>query len=135
MEDEKKGFVVKDKRMFGESGEVRAEEESQAKAAAEEPELSSTDPKAAEGPEDDYMPEVNFYNFIVSLSTTALYHFGDFSDPDTNNAETNLPAAKQLIDTISMLKDKTKGNLEPDELNLIEGVLFELRMRFVKETS
>ncbi|MCG6536168.1 MAG: DUF1844 domain-containing protein [Syntrophales bacterium LBB04] len=133
MEEGSKGFVVKDKRIFGEGGDVRPEEEQAVKAEA--PDFGPGQPEAAEGPEEDYLPEVNFYNFIVSLSTTALYHFGDFSDPGTDKAEKNLPAAKQLIDTISMLKDKTAGNLAADELNLIEGVLFELRMRYVKETS
>lgn len=135
MEEEKKGFVVKDKRIFSEGGDVRAGEEPAAKEEAEKPDVGPDEPNEADRTEDDYLPEINFYNFIVSLSTTALYHFGDFSDPGADKVEKNLPAAKQLIDTITMLKNKTEGNLEGNERTLIDGVLFELRMRYLKETS
>jgi hypothetical protein len=125
-EEEKKGFVVKDKRIFGDGGEMRAEEEPAVKKVAE---------PADDRPETDYLPEINFYNFVVSLSTTALFHFGDFADPGTNKVEKNLSAAKQIIDTLAMLKDKTAGNLDENENNLIDGALYELRMRYVKETA
>jgi hypothetical protein len=127
-EEEKKGFIVKDKRIFGNGGEVRAEEEPAAKTvsepAAEQANDSSEASPEQEGPETDYQPEVNFYNFVVSLSTTG-----------TNKAEKNLSAAKQIIDTLSMLKDKTAGNRDAQENDLIEGALYELRMRYVKETA
>ena len=134
-EEEKKGFVVKDKRIFGDGGEMRAEEEPAVKKVAEPADDSSAAPPEQDRPETDYLPEINFYNFIVSLSTTALFHFGDFADPGTNKAEKNIPAAKQIIDTIAMLKDKTAGNRDENENNLIEGALYELRMRYVKETA
>jgi hypothetical protein len=134
-EEEKKGFVVKDKRIFGDGGEMRAEEEPAAKTAAEPADDSSDATPAQDRPETDYLPEINFYNFVVSLSTTALFHFGDFADPGTNKVEKNLSAAKQIIDTLAMLKDKTAGNLDENENNLIDGALYELRMRYVKETA
>lgn len=130
-EEEKKGFVVKDKRIFGDSGEMRAEEGPAVEPAPD----SSTAPHEHDRPETGYLPEINFYNFIVSLSTTALFHFGDFADPGTNKAEKNLIAAKEIIDTLAMLKDKTAGNRDENENNLIEGALYELRMRYVKETA
>jgi hypothetical protein len=138
-EEEKKGFVVKDKRIFGDSGEIHAEEEPAVKKVAEpaaEPvKDNSTALPEQDRPDTDYLPEINFYNFIVSLSTTALFHFGDFADPSTSKAEKNLPAAKEIIDTLAMLKDKTAGNRDENENNLIEGALYELRMRYVKETA
>lgn len=138
-EEEKKGFVVKDKRIFGDGGEIRAKEEPAAKKVAEpaaEPANDSpTAPPEQDRPETDYLPEINFYNFIVSLSTTAFFHFGDFADTNTNKAEKNLIAAKEIIDTLAMLKDKTAGNRDENENNLIEGALYELRMRYVKETA
>lgn len=132
MEEEKKSFVVKDRRVFSESGEARAAEEPAAKPTA--------GPSAApvEAPADQaeagaaYMPEVNFANFIISLSSTALFHFGEFQDP-AQKAEKNLPAAKDIIDTLVMLKNKTSGNLDEREKNILEGVLYELQMRYVKE--
>ncbi|OHE24001.1 MAG: hypothetical protein A2Z43_00965 [Syntrophobacterales bacterium RBG_19FT_COMBO_59_10] len=78
---------------------------------------------------------MNFTGFIFSLSTTAMYHFGDFPDPVTKETKRNLPAAKQTIDILSILKTKTEGNLDEDEKQLLDGILFELRMRFVKEMS
>lgn len=139
MGEDKKGFVVKDKRIFGDSGEIRAAEEPTTKTVAEPATERANDNSAAppeqDGPETDHLPEINFYNFVVSLSTTALFHFGDFADPGTNRAEKNLPAAKEIIDTLAMLKDKTAGNRDENENNLIEGVLYELRMRYVKETA
>lgn len=138
-EEDKKGFVVKDKRIFGDGGEIRAEEEPAAKTAAESiseaANDSATAPPEQDRPETDYQPEINFYNFVVSLSTTALFHFGDFAEPSADKVEKNLPAAKQIIDTLSMLKDKTSGNRDAQENDLIEGALYELRMRYVKETA
>jgi hypothetical protein len=134
MEEEKKGFVIKDKRIFDESGQTRGAEEApktetEEKMAAETPDA---EPEKEMG-KDEYLPEINFPSFIISLSTTALFHFGDFPDPETKKAEKNLTAAKQIIDTLSMLKSKTEGNLNENEQNLIDGALYELRMRYVKE--
>jgi hypothetical protein len=147
MEEEKKekGFVIKDRRHFDESGSVRKEEEAQQKeqkpaAAAEptQPKQEGTTHATQEEPthatqEDAPFPEINFANFIFSLSTTAMYHFGDIPDPVTKEARRNLAAAKQTIDILSILKTKTEGNLDEGERELLDGVLFELRMRFVKE--
>jgi hypothetical protein len=132
MEEKKKepGFVVKDKRLFDESGKERPQE-APSFSAGEKPDVqenSSSSPKA----ESDY-PQVTFTNFVLSLSTSALFHFGDFPDPEGGKTEKNLPAAKQTIDILDMLKEKTKGNLDENENNLIQGALYELKMRFVKE--
>jgi hypothetical protein len=133
MEEKKKdsGFVVKDKRLFDESGKERPQEEAQSSTAEEKPkvqESSPTEPKQ----ESDY-PQVNFTNFVLSLSTSALFHFGDFPEHEGGASEKNLPAAKQTIDILDMLNEKTKGNLNENENNLIKGVLYELKMRYVKE--
>jgi hypothetical protein len=138
MEDEKKekGFVIKDRRVFDESGSVRMEEVKKAEEKKPEapPEEIKIPPKAEVDPETDQgpFPEVNFVSFIFSLSTTAMYHFGDFPDPVTKESRRNLPAAKQTIDILSILKTKTEGNLDEDEKQMLDGILFELRMRFVK---
>lgn len=133
MEEEKKGFVVKDKRIFDESGGIREEEVRKAETEEKKAEEMPEDKPGKETGEDGYLPEMNFYNFIVSLSSSALFHFGDFPDPATKKAEKNLPAAKQTIDILALLKTKTEGNLDESEKNLIDGLLYELRMRYVKE--
>jgi hypothetical protein len=136
MEEEKgeKGFVIKDKRMFDESGDVRTEEMNKKEEEIPDKGVSSeTGSDNSKKPADEHYPEVNFASFILSLSTSAMYHFGDFPDPVSKKAERNLPAAKQTIDILSMLRDKTMGNLDDGEKSLIDGMLFELRMRYVKE--
>jgi len=134
MEDEKKekGFVIKDKRIFDESGEARKEELKKEEALTED---RPKEKKREETVREEYVPEVTFSNFILSLSTTVLYHFGDFPDPATNKAEKNLTAAKQTIDMLNMLKNKTVGNLDNNEKELLDGILYELMMRYVKEKA
>jgi hypothetical protein len=134
MEDEKKekGFVIKDKRIFDESGEARQEELKKEEATAED---RPPEKKREETAQEEYIPEVTFSSFVLSLSTTVLYHFGDFPDPATNKAEKNLTAAKQTIDMLNMLKNKTVGNLDNNEKELLDGILYELMMRYVKEKA
>ena len=136
MKEKKKkdsGFVVKDKRLFAESGEARPQEETNGPASTEAPKPQET-PETATTQEADY-PQVNFTNFVLSLSTSAIFHFGDFPDPEGGKAQRNLPAAKQTIDILDMLNEKTKGNLNEPENKLIQGVLYELKMRYVKEKA
>jgi hypothetical protein len=135
MEEKKKdsGFVVKDKRLFDESGNEQPQEEAQSSTAEEKPKdqaSARTEPKQ----ETDY-PLVTFTKFVLSLSTSALFHFGDFPEHEGGASEKNLPAAKQTIDILDMLKEKTRGNLDENETNLIQGALYELKMRYVKEKA
>jgi len=140
MEEEEKGFSVKDKRIFDESGDVRKEEPQKEKETklGEEKEKEQVPPPEAEQQEqryEDNYPEVNFASFVISLSTSAMYHFGDFPDPATKEAQKNLSAAKQTIDILGMLKMKTEGNLDENEKSILEGLLYELRLRYVKEKT
>lgn len=77
------------------------------------------------------MPEVTFAGFILSLNTTALYHLGELSHPETGDMIVDLELVKHTIDTISMLREKTKGNLDKDEIELISTILYDLKMRYV----
>lgn len=141
MEEEKKekGFVIKDRRHFDESGDLRKEEEAKAeeKKVVDTAEETVHQPKEAADHENEEAspPEMNFASFIFSLSTTAMYHFGDFPDPVTKESRCNLPAAKQTIDILSILRTKTEGNLEEGEKEMLDGILYELRMRYVKEMT
>jgi hypothetical protein len=84
--------------------------------------------------EDSQQPSgIDFAGFVLSLATTAAVQFGDIPDPNTGErAEPNLPAAGQMIEILTMLQAKTKGNLLPPEAQLIDDLLYELRMRFVQ---
>lgn len=79
------------------------------------------------------MPEVNFSTFVMSLNASALASFGALNDPVTGKKNVNLSAGKQTIDILAMLKEKTSGNLTSDELKLLDNVIYELRMIYVKQ--
>ncbi|UCD86170.1 MAG: DUF1844 domain-containing protein [Deltaproteobacteria bacterium] len=81
------------------------------------------------------LPEMNFSNFILSLSTSVLIHLGEIPDPLSNQKQKNLPFAKQTIDILEILKDKTKGNLEKEEERLLDNLLYDLRMKYVQEAK
>ena len=76
---------------------------------------------------------ISFAAFVLSLAHTAAVHFGDIPDPVSGErAETNLPAAQQMIDILALLEAKTRGNLTAEERQLLEQILYELRLRFVE---
>ncbi len=74
--------------------------------------------------------EPNFSIFISSLSMQTLIFLGEIDNPFTQKRDKNLDQAKYMIDTLAMLKEKTKGNLSGHEANLIDNVLYELRMKY-----
>jgi uncharacterized protein DUF1844 len=79
------------------------------------------------------MSDLSFTSFVISLATTAAIHFGDVPDPTTGTSpEPNLDGAAQMIDILSLLEEKTRGNLTPEERQVLDQVLYELRMRFVQ---
>ena len=79
--------------------------------------------------------EINFVAFVLSLAHTAAVHFGDVPDPASGaRAQPNPPAAQQMIDVLSLIEEKTRGNLTAEERQLLDQVLFELRLRYVEIT-
>jgi len=79
------------------------------------------------------MPALSFTAFVVSLATTAAIHLGDVADPATGERpEVNLEGAGQMIEILSLLDEKTRGNLTAEERQILEQVLYELRLRFVE---
>ncbi|MCB9772557.1 MAG: DUF1844 domain-containing protein [Candidatus Omnitrophica bacterium] len=86
----------------------------------------------AEGEEPSDSMEINFINYISSLAFQALIFLGELPNPlDDSKMEKNLPQAKFLIDTLIMIREKTKGNLTPEEDNLISATVYELQTKFV----
>lgn len=76
---------------------------------------------------------LSFAAFVLSLVHTAAVHFGDVPDPVSGQrAEINLPAAQQMIDILALMELKTRGNLSAEERQLIDQVLYELRLRFLE---
>ncbi len=82
------------------------------------------------------MPELSFTAFVLSLASTAAIHLGDLADPATGQTlEPNLEGAAQMIEILMLLETKTKGNLTAEERQVLEQILYELRMRFVEASG
>ena len=122
----KKGFRVVDKRTAAET----SEKEEKIKKETKAPEKEARKEATTEQPPP--VPEVTFSAFVYSLSTSALVHLGEIAEPISEKMDKNLPLAKQTIDILGILQEKTKGNLTPDEENLLNSFLYDLRMRYVK---
>jgi hypothetical protein len=79
------------------------------------------------------IPKIDFSTFAISLGTSALYHMGVVGETEGGDRPPkNLALARQTIDTLEMLEEKTRGNLGEQEAKLMESLLYELRMRFVE---
>ncbi len=88
----------------------------------------------ASGPEggDQELPAIDFATFVLSLSHSALVHLGDAPDPSGGPAKRDVAMAKQTIDLLAVLQEKTEGNLSGEEERLLDQVLYDLRMRYVE---
>ncbi len=126
-EEEGRGFVVIDRR--------GVEDEDEPEASAPTTEAA---PPAEESEPEARISEMDFSTLVHSFAISALYHMG--AAPPTPEApdtapEVNLPLARQNIDILRVLEEKTRGNLSDEEHQLLEGVLYEVRMRFVEASK
>lgn len=130
---EKRGFKVEDRRRFAESGETRTEAPESlptgGSAASVAPAGAHTAPPRSAAPPP---MDLSFSTFVISLSTQALAHLGEIEGPVDRRRAIDLGAAKQLIDILGILKDKTKGNLDTMEAGLLDKVLYDLRLCYVE---
>jgi hypothetical protein len=81
------------------------------------------------------LPKIDFSTFTLSLATSALFHMGMTEGPEGSKGEANLSLARQTIDTLELLQDKTRGNLSEEEDKLLQTVLYEIRMVFVSSSE
>lgn len=141
--EEKGGFKVHDRRIFTPEGSIRnnreeeiePEEISQAKAP-ETPELESeTREKEPAAQPDEPEEAMNFSSLLLFLATTGMVHLGEIPEPTTGHRSENLEGARQMIDLLTILMEKTEGNLSAEEARLIENLLYELRMKFMEKSK
>ena len=132
---DKKDFIIKDKRIFAEKDQDQETKEESAKPPKEEVTASKSEETAApkEDTTDYQLPKINFATFIFSLNSSVLVQLGLIEDPATGKKTKNLPLAKQTIDILGMLEEKTRGNLAKDEETMLKNILYDLRMIYVKE--
>jgi hypothetical protein len=130
-----KDFIIKDKRIFAEGSEDKEAAKQKAEPETEKPKDTAPEKEAAKEQErtEYQLPEINFATFIFSLNHSVLVHLGVTEDPVTGKKEKNLPLAKQTIDILGMLEEKTKGNLTKDEEIMLKNMLYDLRMIYIKE--
>ncbi len=81
------------------------------------------------------LPPANFVTLVSSLASQVLMSLGGYEDPETKKPIVDLALAKHAIDTLAMLEEKTSGNLSDEEKNLMERVLYEVRMHYVQITE
>lgn len=138
-EEDKKDFVVKDRRIFSEDPPTQGQDSATSPsrepsdAVDTESDAAASDDDAGGGHTETPLPEINFSTFVMSLNGSALVHLGLIEDPSSDQKSKNLPMAKQIIDILSMLQTKTEGNLEKDEENILKNILYDLKIMYVKQ--
>lgn len=140
--DDEKGkkpeFKVNDRRRFTEDGDVR-QGAKEGDAKSDQPSVEKEDEavyrKGPCGAKKEALPEIDFPTFILSLATSAQVHLGVIPNPTTGKQEIDLPLAKQTIDILGVLDEKTKGNLSDEEARLLEHLLYDLRMMYVEKNK
>ncbi len=130
-------FKVTDKRRFTTEGQAKQESETGGKETPRQearqespPEEPLTRPERAEAPR-----PLDFSSFILSLANTALFQLGFVKASESEEVQQDLPGARQIIDIIAMLEEKTRGNLTDQEKKIITETLFQLRMAFVEASK
>ncbi len=135
-EQEEPGFKVSDKRLFRDDGELRTAEPAMPEPP---PPKQETGTPAGGAPQQEPVPgayaNIDFPSYILSYYTQGLVLLGEVPNPYTNQKEEDTEGARHTIDILSMLQEKTKGNLSKDEEQLLGSVLYELRMKFMARTS
>ena len=87
----------------------------------------------AAGGDSPALPAIDFSTFIMSLNASALVHLGVIDDPMTGQRVKNLPLGKQTVDMLRMLQEKTRGNLTEEESKLLQGILYDLKIAYVRQ--
>jgi hypothetical protein len=121
MADEEKGFIIRDRRGAG--------------AEPEEKTAPAPPPPHAEPPKGQPAPPINFLSFIYSMGTSALMYLGEPIGKGAGGEAPNLSHAQEIIDVLTMLEAKTKGNLTGEEEALLEEMLYTLRIKFVEKAK
>jgi len=135
-QDDQEDFKVTDKRNFQEDGETRptpdvSEKQDEKTVAEPSSDLKNEMPEKETPP----LPPIDFPSYLLSYYTQGLVLLGEVPSPYSGKKEEDVEAARHTIDILTMLQEKTKGNLNQDEEKLLENVLYELRMKYMSKTS
>jgi len=131
MADQEQGFVIRDRRGGGSTESPGTPNSAPGSAARKQAAASEPSAPAQAG----HALPVTFSSFVISLGSSSLMLMGEQLDPGQPPLPVNLPQAKEMIDVLSMLEDKTKGNLSPDEQTVLRDMLYAIRMKYVTLAS
>ncbi len=150
-EEQQQGrFKVTDRRQFTSEGEAREEEAEQPVPEVQQPSPEEEKPapqerepaaeasqeeEASPPPAQDSSRSVDFASFLLSLATTGMVHLGEIPEPSTGQKSEDLEGARQMIEILDIMKEKTEGNLSGEESKLLENLLYELRMKFMSKSK
>jgi hypothetical protein len=134
-EQEEQGFRVTDKRSFADESETSTAESSHKAEEKSTNEQASVNEEKTSGSEAPPRPSIDFPSYILSYYTQGLVLLGEIPNPYTHKKEEDVDSARHTIEILSMLEQKTKGNLSNAEQQLLENVLYELRMKFMAKTN
>lgn len=129
MAEEERGFIIRDRRGTG----SESAEQSSAQPAAEkpaEPRRKPTEEEPAQA-----APPITFLSFVYSMGTSALMLLGENLGEGSPNKPPNLIHAQEIIDLLTILDEKTKGNLTQEEETLLQEMLYTIRIKFVEKAS
>lgn len=141
VEDDSKGREGTGFRVIDRRGQADAPSEAEPPTTADAPSEAKPVPTPAAEPEakpvaaaahEEARGPIDFVTFVLSLGSTAAIQLGDLPEPETGERRRDLPMAKETIDLLGMLQEKTRGNLSHDEARFLEGLLYDLRLRFVE---
>jgi hypothetical protein len=134
-EQEEQSFSVTDKRGVQEENEPIIPEASEKTEAKPTGESSLKSEKGTSAPEGSSGSPIDFPSYVISYYTQGMVLLGEVPNPYTKKMEEDVDAARHTIDILSMLEQKTKGNLSKDEQQLLESVIYELRLKFMAKTN
>ncbi|MEW5976868.1 MAG: DUF1844 domain-containing protein [Acidobacteriota bacterium] len=132
MPSENEGFKVSDRRLFTEDGDLRPDVE---RDAGSEAAPHPADPTPQVGDSAAQSLPMTFDTLVLSLSTTAMMQLGVIGEGPDHKTERDLPAAQQSISILELLKEKTKGNLTQQEMQLLDASLYDLKMTYLQLTK
>ena len=135
MTEEDKGFIIKDRRIFAEGDQEKEDKKESSGEEIKDQAQKETAPEEKQEKQkpEIHLPEINFATFIFSLNTSALMHLGVLEDPASGKKVKNLAMGKQTIDILSMMEEKTRGNLSKEEESMLKNILYDLKIIYVKE--
>jgi len=138
MAEEDQGFVIRDRRASGGSDTPPVSSPDTKQTAPSQPSQtapSEADPSQVASSQEAHGLPVTFSSFVISLGSSSLMLMGEQLDPRQEAMPVNLPQAKEIIDLLSVLEEKTKGNLTSEEQTVLRDMLYALRMRYVALAS